>query len=221
MTDSASKKISIGQLILWPALITLAITILRLEGELHHWGSLLFNTSVGGGGAIIGISWLPIFFGPYFALKLARAGEAPTGYGKAFGWTLAALVILILGGILVGVTESHSNVLTAAAFLIMLAAAFIPRIGWRSLCSTLLAYAFAARIPVLIVMYLALSGNWGTHYDAVPARYQDMVLWKKFFIVGFLPQMFMWIGYTVAFGSLFGDIVAALFNRKPSAQASV
>ena len=56
MTDSASDKTNIARLILWPALITFAITILRLEGELHHWGSLWFYTSAGGGGAIVGIS---------------------------------------------------------------------------------------------------------------------------------------------------------------------
>jgi hypothetical protein len=75
MTETGSGKKSIVQLILVPSLITLGITILRLEGELHHWGSPWFNSSAGGGGAIIGISWLPIVFGPYFALKLAGSGE--------------------------------------------------------------------------------------------------------------------------------------------------
>lgn len=214
MTDSASDKTNIGRLILWPALITFAITILRLEGELHHWGSLWFYTSAGGGGAIVGISWLPIIFGPYFALKLAKAGDAPVNYRKAFGSTIGALAVLILGGILVAVTESHPGVLTLAGFVIMLAGAFVPLIGWRSLAGTLLVYAISARIPVLVVMYLALSGNWGTHYDAVPARYQDLALWKKFFDVAFLPQMFLWISYTVIIGALFGEIASVMFGRR-------
>jgi hypothetical protein len=220
VTESAASKLSIGRLIFWPSLITLAITILRLEGELHNWGSPWFNRSAGGGAALIGISWLPIILGPYFALRLARAGAAPVSYGKSFGWTIVALVVLILGGVLVGVTERHPNLLTAAGFLMMLAAAFIPRMGWRPLCSTLLAYAFAARIPVLIVMYMAMSGNWGTHYDAVRGAYKDMALWRKFFDLGVLPQMFLWIGYTVAFGSLFGELAAALFHRRPPSETS-
>ena len=109
MTDSASDKANIGGLILGPALITFSITILRLEGELHHWGSPWFYTSAGGDGAIVGISWLPIIFGPYFALKLANAGEAPVNYRKAFGSTIGALAVIILGGILVAVTRIASR----------------------------------------------------------------------------------------------------------------
>jgi hypothetical protein len=211
--ESASGKTPTGQLILWPALITLAITILRLVGELQHWGSPWFSTSAGGGAAIVGISWLPILFGPYFAFKLARAGDSPAGYGKAFAATFGALLVLVLGAVLVGVTEAHPGPLTLLGFLIMLGAAFIPRIGWKSLGSSLLAYAFAARIPVLIVMYLAMKGNWGTHYDVAPAAYANLDLGRKFFAIAFLPQMFLWIGYTVIIGSLFGNIVAALAWR--------
>jgi hypothetical protein len=43
-------------LILWPALIALAITLLRLAGELQGWSSVLFNPAAGGGGALVGIS---------------------------------------------------------------------------------------------------------------------------------------------------------------------
>ena len=220
VTDSTSDRTCIAKMILWPAVITLAITILRLVGELRHWGSPWFSASPGGGGAIIGISWLPILLGPYFALKLSRAGEGPAGYGKAFGTTFGGLVVLVLGGALLGMTESHPGFLTLVGFGIMLVAAFIPPIGWRSLGRVLLAYALAARVPVVVVMYLAISGNWGTHYDALPPRFQDMAFWKKFLDVAILPQMTLWIGYTVVVGSLFGGIVTVLLGRKPAGQAS-
>ena len=168
----------------------------------------------------MGISWLPIFLGPYFALKLAASGEGPSSYGKSFGTTLGALAVMILGGVSLGMTESNPNVLTLAGFVIILAAAFITSMGWTSLGRTLLAYAFAARIPVLVVMFLAMSGKWGTHYDAVGPRYENLALWKKFLDTAILPQMFLWIGYTVVVGSLFGDIVGAIFGRKPSPQPS-
>ncbi len=214
MTESSLKETDIGQLIFWPAVVTLALTVFRLEGELHHWSSLWFNRSAGGGGAIAGISWLPIFFGPYFALKLARAGEGPMSYGRTLAASLAALGVMIGGGILVGMTESHPGILTLAGFLIMLAAAFIPGIGWGPLGRTLLAYAFAARIPVLVLMFFAMKGHWGTHYDAVQPSYQDMAFWAKFFDTAFLPQMFLWISYTVVIGSLCGAIAGALASRK-------
>ena len=62
---SSGSSLSISRLITGPALITLGITILRLVGEMRHWSPLLFNTSAGGGAAIIGIAWLPFIFGPY------------------------------------------------------------------------------------------------------------------------------------------------------------
>ena len=81
-TDS---KVSAGRLILVPAIITLAITTLRLIGELQGWSPFLFNKAPGGGFALVGISWLPVVFGPYFAWKVAVAGAGPSGMGKAFG----------------------------------------------------------------------------------------------------------------------------------------
>lgn len=212
-----TKSLSITSLITIPALITLGITILRLVGELEHWPTPWFSAAAGGGGAIIGISWLPIIFGPYFALKLAGAGDRPSSAGKAIGLALGGLVVLVLGGVLAFGTVSHPSILTAVGFLVMLVAAFIPGIGWRSLGNSLLAYAFAARIPVLIVMYVAMSGNggqgWGTHYDAPPPNFPTHTLAAKFFYIGVLPQMTLWIGFTVVIGSILGVVAAAIAHR--------
>ena len=98
-----TKSLSITSLITIPALITLGITILRLVGELQHWPKPWFNPAAGGGGAIIGISWLPLIFGPYFAVKLAGAGDAPSSAGKAIGLAFAGLAVMVVGGFLVGV----------------------------------------------------------------------------------------------------------------------
>jgi len=220
------RSISITSLITIPALITLGITILRLVGELEHWPKLFFSTAGGGGGAIVGISWLPIIFGPYFALKLAGAGDGPSSVGKAVGFAVFGLVVFVLGGFLVGATFAHPSILTLVAFLVMLVAAFIPGIGWRSLGNTLLAYAFAARIPVLIVMFLAMRGNggqgWGTHYDAVAPTFAQAAFARKFFYMAILPQMTFWIGWTVVVGSILGIIVAAIARRgKQAAPAAM
>jgi len=213
MVETASGKKSIVQLILMPSLITLAVTILRLEGELQHFRTPWFSSSAGGGGAIIGISWLPIIFGPYFALKLAGSGEGTSSYGKAVGMTIGGLMVMVLGGFVL-FKSGNSAVLGILGFVLTLVAAFVARLGWRSLGSALIAYAFAARIPVLIVMFFAMRGGWGTHYDAVEARFAAAPLWTKFFYEAFLPQMMLWIGYTAVVGSLFGEIVAAIVGRK-------
>lgn len=66
-TLTPSPRQSVSQLILMPAIISLAVTLLRLSGELAHWSSRYFNTDVGGGGALVGITWLAPIFGAYFA----------------------------------------------------------------------------------------------------------------------------------------------------------
>jgi hypothetical protein len=212
-----TKSISIASLITIPALITLGITILRLVGELEHWPKPWFSTAAGGGAAIIGISWLPIIFGPYFAWKLAGAGEGPSNVGKAVGFAFLGLVVYLLGMFWAQSTFSHPSMLTLVAFLVMLVAAFIPGIGWRSLGNTLIAYAFAARIPVLIVMFLAMRGNggqgWGTHYDAIAPMFANASFARKFVDEALLPQMTMWIGWTVVLGAILGVIVVAIAGR--------
>jgi hypothetical protein len=53
-----------------PAVITLAVTVARLLAERNHLPKWLANDAPGGMGAVIGIAWLPLLFGPLFALKI-------------------------------------------------------------------------------------------------------------------------------------------------------
>jgi hypothetical protein len=210
------SSVSVGKLITIPAVLTLAITILRLVGELQHWPRPWFDSSAGGGAAIVGISWLPIFFGPYFAWKLAAAGEGPSGLGKSIGFAAAGIVVFVAGGFLLGVTVAHLGILTLLASLVALAGAFVVRMGWRPFGNVLLAYAVAARVPVLIVMFIAMSANggqgWGTHYDVVPSAFASAPLWERYVYFAFIPQATLWIGWTVVVGALFGNIVMAIFR---------
>jgi hypothetical protein len=216
-----AKAVHITRLIAIPTVITLAVTILRVVGELKHWPAPWFSTAAGGGGAVVGISWLPIVFGPYFALKRAGAGEGPASTGKAIGFAVGSLLVFVAGGLLFGLTIKHPNYLTALALVLMLASAFVPGLGWRSLGDTLVVYAFAARIPVLIVMYFAIFGNggagWGTHYDRVPPALVHSPPLQKFFFAGVLPQMTLWIGWTAVLGSILGTVVTAVARRKKPA----
>jgi hypothetical protein len=215
-TISASNRSSVARLIMVPAVITLVVTILRLIGELQGWPKPWFSTAPGGGGAIVGISWLPIIFGPYFALKLAGAGDGPTSNGKAIGLAFAGLPVLVLGGFMLfkGEEGRGGGILAVLGFLVMLAAAFIPWVAWRALGTTLLAYAFAARIPVLIVMFIAMRAGWTTHYSAIDPRLAHAPFWRQFIDEALLPQMFLWIGYTVVVGAIFGTVVDAIALRR-------
>lgn len=206
-------------LILWPAIITLALTLLRLVGELQGWNKTLFNPAAGGGGALIGISWLPIVLGPYFAWKLAKEGKAPASAWKVAGLALLGLAVSIAA--FVGVQSLGIGPWGfIAAFFVALGLAFLPWKAWPDLGRTLLAYALAARIPVVIVMLAAIFGNWGTHYDVLPPDPPPNLLTAgplaRWFWIGLLPQMTIWIANTMLVGTLLGAALVALARPKPT-----
>jgi hypothetical protein len=217
----ADRK-SVWSMIAVPAAITLAITVLRLVGELEHWPTPWFNNAAGGGAAVVGISWLPIFFGPWFALKLVRTGEAPSSVGKAIGFAILSVVVLVGAGFWAGKLSQNLTNLLLVPFALMLVTAFIPGFGWPSLGKTLLAYSLAARVPVLVVMYVAMSANggqgWGTHYDVIDPRLASFSFMRKYLYEAFVPQMTLWIGWTVAVGALFGSVAAAVarLGKRPA-----
>jgi len=215
---SSKGAVSTAALITIPAVITLLITIVRLVGELQHWPRPWFDATAGGGGAVVGISWLPLIFGPYFAWKLAVAGQGPVSAGKSILAALGGLVVIIVGAVISLPRGNHEGpmALFLIGSLVMLLGAFVPRLAWRALGNTLLAYAFAARIPVAIIMLIAMYGNggqgWGTHYDVYPPFMAgaQMTVLRKWFQIGLVPQMTVWIAWTTVAGSLFGSILVAI-----------
>ena len=61
----------------------------------------------------------------------------------------------------------------------LLAIVILHRGAWPTFFKTILGYAFASRIPVLIVMFIAMLGNWGTHYElGLPERLKWAV-WRS------------------------------------------
>ncbi len=215
---------SVRELVLVPAIITLAVTALRLVGELQGWSPVLFNRSGGGGGAVIGIVWLVFVFGAWFAVKLVRADDGPSSLGRAFGFTVLGLVIMF--GTIGATIATKMNPLRGiglVAIMTLVAGAVAAR-GWPALGKVLFVYALAARVPVAALMLPAIIGHWGTHYDALPPNWpatMDPV--KTWALVGLLPQMTLWIGFTLIFGMLSGAIAAAVVGarrREPVATAA-
>lgn len=214
------ESTSIGHLVLIPATLTLGVTVLRLLGELQGWSKVLFNTQPGGGGGLVGIVWLVPVFGVYFALKLANSGDRP-GLAKAAGFTVLGLLVM-MGSITLSLASKFTNLaLLAGGSAAMVVAMLIPLGGWRSLTKTLLAYAFLARVPVAIINFLSMRGNWGTHYEGTPPGFPaDTPFWTKYLIVGLVPQVTAWIAFTVIVGSLLGIAALAILGRKPPAPAT-
>ncbi len=220
MPDGAEPtRVSILRLVLYPALITLAVTLLRLGGELAHLKKAFFNPEPGGPWAVVGITWLAPIFGIYFAVKLARAGAGPASLARAIGVAVLGVVI-ILGSNAIG-----GRVLNAygfKAFLIFFwtawaLAGLLQCLSWPELFKVQLAYGFAARVPVALVMFFAFWSRWGTHYDALPSGWQSGGLWTDFLWLGFFPQMLLWVGYTVVAGMFFGSVVAPFAKKKIAA----
>ena len=217
----SGSRVSILRLVLVPGLITLGVTILRLVGELQHWSVRLFNPAPGGGGGVVGIVWLVPIFGIYFAWKLAGEGERPKSLGKAIAMVVVALLVMVGGGYLGATAQFKDPVKGFGGLVLMAAGAVIPIIGWPSLTKALLAYGYLARIPVAIIMFIAIRSNWGTHYDALPPNFPEMGFWPKYLTIGLVPQLVGWIAFTVILGSLLGIAVAAIAHRGATpAQAS-
>ena len=211
MSKAESRDFSIGGIILAPALISLAITVIRLIGELQRWPSALFKREAGGAGAIVGIVWLVPIFGVYFAIKLCHWGAAPLSAPKAVGLSIIGAIIITCGGFLLfdqGLKLPGRQLIGLVFFI---AGLLVEYFAWPTLFKVMIAYGYSARIPVLIVMFFAMRGNWGTHYDAGPAG-APTEFWPKFLQLAVVPQMLMWIVFTVVVGGVFGA-VAAIFAK--------
>lgn len=209
-------KASIKNLIIVPALITLAVTLLRLIGELLNWSNFLFNKEAGGGGALIGIAWLVPIFGIYFARQLTKSNDQPGSVGRVLGFAALALVVFAA---LFALALQLPNGSLGQMFVVIAGAVgslMLARRAWPSLFSTLFAYGLAARIPVIMIMFMAIMGNWGTHYDAPPPNLPEIAPLTRWFVTGFIPQLTLWMVFTTTFGLIFGGIAVAITARKPA-----
>lgn len=228
MSQDASR---IGKLILVPAVITLAVTLLRLVGELQGWSPALFNRGDKPfSPSLVGIVWLVPVFGAWFGWRLARAGSGPRSLGRAFGLTVAALAVLPLAAFLApkaGIQPEHlwrPNVPLTESFTILSVFVVVFFVGiaigilaWPALGRTLLAYGLAVRIPIALLMLVAMLGNWGTHYDARPSYPPQMSALGWWVGIGLVPQLFFWIWITIVFGALFGIVAAGIARRRGTA----
>jgi len=213
MAQSAESRP--GSLILVPAVITLAITLLRLVGELQNWSPRLFSREPGGGLALVGISWLVPVFGVYFGIKLARAGVRPSRVFAGIGLTLLAIALMPLSGFAaraagMNLQDRHVLLVFAVAALVGVALAWL---AWPQLGRTLFLYALAARVPVAILMLVAIYANWGTHYDVAGPGFPAMTPLHKWIWIGLLPQMTIWIWFTTTLGGLCGIVAGAVAGR--------
>ncbi len=211
------------RMILFPGLISLAVTLLRLAGELGSWSERWFSKETAGTvpsglSWIVGITWLALPLGAYFGLRLHAMGRPPRSLLKA--GMLAALGILVAYGFRFFVPDVGFPRLLIFIWLYMALAAAAQYFGWPDLFRVLLLYGYAARIPVVVVMFLAMLNNWGTHYDYVgmPAQF-SMDFVPRFLWLAFFPQLTFWVGYTIVIGTLGGVVAVAIMRRRSSSSS--
>jgi hypothetical protein len=199
-----------------PALIALAVTLLRLAGERLGWSEAWFSRAtsglvpVGAVSWLVGITWLALPFGAWLGSRLLRSGEAPPSAPRAV-LVAAASVALLYGGtrIVPLLRLGLPGFLLAIWAAGVLAAALAWR-AWPALARPLLAYGLLSRVVVAVVMLLAMHGRWGTHYDYADApQVHDLPFATAYFLFAFVPQMVFWVAYTVVLGMIGGTITAA------------
>ncbi len=217
-----TEGVDVRRLVMVPALVTLGVTLLRLFGELLDWAPALFSRQAGGGGALVGIAWLVPVFGVVFAFQLARAGAAAPRVGPAFGLTLGAFALMPGLGFVAArlglATPGQFSISGLVLFaLFSLVGLFVGLRAWPALGRVLLAYGVAARVPVVVVMLLAMLGDWKTHYDAPAPGMPEMGVFAKWFLIGLVPQLTIWLWFTVVFGTFFGLLAWLVVGRRRAA----
>lgn len=91
--------LDIKRLIFIPGLVTLAVTGARLAGELLHGPRRFFNSDPGGPWSVVGIIWLAPIWGIYFARKLAANGQGPQSPGRALGFAVRGVMVVIIASL--------------------------------------------------------------------------------------------------------------------------
>jgi hypothetical protein len=217
--DSRWKQ-ALGTALPW-AVLSFAVTGLRLAGERLSWSEVWFSRAPGGlvpVGAVswvVGITWLPLPIGAYLAWRLGRAGGTPERPGRAFLLALAAAVLLYAGTRLVPLLALGFPGFLLAIWALGVLAAVVAWRAWPALGRVLLAYGLLSRLAVVVVMFFALHGHWGTHYDyGNMPQVRQMRFSTAFVALALVPQLVFWVGFTVVAGILAGTLTAAVVRSR-------
>lgn len=174
---------------------------------------------LGGGGAIVGIIWLVPIFGVYFAVRLERSGRGPENAGRALAISLLALLAFAATAAL-GFAQPTASARQFALIAAGSAAGIlITWKAWADFAGTMFAYGLAARIPVALVVLVAILSNWGTHYDNPPPGLPAFGPLARWVAIGLIPQLTLWMAVTVICGSLFGGLAVAVVRRRRAPEA--
>lgn len=209
-------------LVLVPAILTLIVTVLRVVGELQGWSPVLVGGAVaGGGGALLGISWLIFVFGLWFGFRVQRSGFGVQRPGRTLLLSLIPVAVMFGGFALLQAldlvamptVEEPGEPQGLPWFLGLLALAAVIAIAvWPRIGLALLVYALLARLPVVAVTWLALENGWDTHYVKLPPEFTRPPE-DEIFLVLASPQVTFWPAATIVFGTVMAALGALVARR--------
>ncbi len=201
-------------------LITFAISVARLVLELRDVLPASSRTA-GGGGAWLGIAWLPPIIGMYFANRLIDAGQAPARRLRVLPFALLAFALAI-GAAVVNFSRYRDGDQTLMTTFIIggvawLAIALVLARTWPALAWLMFGYGVLARLGVVVITIVCVQQGWDTHYTQFGTHEKPYVPAdaKQTMLLAAVPQLGIWIAYTVIAG-LFGGGIVALVRRPRS-----
>lgn len=214
--------------LLLAAAVTLAVSVLRLVGELQGWSNAVFGTHAPGGDpehrGMLGIWVLAPIFGFWFGRRLRQGTGGPKHAGKA-ALLLAVGIALLVGGFVVLVqtgvmamgTPAEPKVATGLPYALGVTAlaAVVMAFAWPRLVGALALYGLLARLPVVAITWLALENGWDTHHVLMPPGTLLPEGTSKFVFLA-TPQLTVWILFTMGIGGLAGCLGAALTRARAS-----
>ncbi len=205
-----------------PVIITWAVILVRLGGELVEGPEWLFSRHQGGEMAVVGIAWLVVIFGAYFGWRLARDGRGPR---RPPGLALLVHVLAIAAGVgvMFGLDKlgfldfSKPNPTVAYCFAVVLGSASLVMLwSWPALFKAHLAYAILARLGIILVTIPAILGSWDTHFSKGPDNTLLDPTWSSV-VMASTAQVCFWIPYTIMVGGLCGSIAGMIAGRRRTA----
>lgn len=210
------------RLLLWPSLLTLAVSIARLVAEVRGF----VGSHSGGAGVLLGVTWLVFPFGGWFGWRLARAGKGPR-VRRAWLFALLALLAIASAGFvffrpLLGADRSDATFAALRTAVLVLAATALAgavalSVVWPALARLLLLYALPARATVVAATMLAEHQGWDTHYTKFGPSGIELDA-AGTLVSASLAQFGFWVPFTVVGGVLAGSLVAG--RQGASSQAS-
>lgn len=196
--------------VLIAAVITLAVSLLRLYGELHGWPPLWCAKSPKEGLGLLGITWLVPVFGFWFGRRLAASGNRPAHAGKAVLWCLLGLM-LTAGIGWVAMTQAPPSMMPWLFGIGMPLAGLTAFKGWRSAWFATAGYGVLARIPVLVIQHEAIARGWNTHYAKGPRP--DMTPAQIEAALTLVEATFWPFAFTAIIGTMFAVLGAVTTKR--------